>query len=334
MARHKRWIRILAGTVVVVVAGICLSDILLQKLLNLQSRPLDDSLRAKIHSLLLEPPRRPGIVIAGDSRAERQVIPEVLKKGLGVDTVNVAVAAGELIATTKALRQDGVLAHQPLLVVSVTCFQVNDGALDQDSISMDCLMAMRWTDQMLIFRKKLPEMTYRKLQMYGRCLRARLGLTATRKKPYPDDGFVGFDTVLDVSSNPGGGLIMEPAKITHPWYKDLAFGGRKWRVFQTALADLAGTGCPILLFSGPSSPVWHEKSDHTFVDAAERQYAQMIEQEAAQYPNVHFLDFHTGWTDEFPNASFYDIQHLNRTGATKLSEILCQEIQRLHLLSQ
>jgi len=267
------------------------------------------------------------VIVAGDSRAQRQVIPEVLRRELGVDAVNVAVAGGELISVAKALQRYGLSEKRPLLILSATVFQVNDGAIDHDAISMDCLMAMRWIDQMAIFHEKLPEMAYRKIRMYKRCLGTKCGLSSVRKKHFVEDGFMGIDGTFDIS-----GMRAHPERIKHPWYENLRLDGRKWRVFQTALREIAGSGCPVLLYNGPSSPAWRQVSRNTFMDAAEEQYSRLLQREAAQYPNVHFLDFHSGWIDEFPDAMFYDIQHLNRTGAEKLTLVLCDEAKRLHLL--
>lgn len=310
----------------VVAAGA--ADILLPRWLDLDREPLDEDLVQKVHSLLIEPGRVPAVIVAGDSRAQRQVIPEVLKRELGVDAVNVAVAGGELISVAKVLQRYALAERKPLLILSVTVFQVNDGATDHDAISLDCLMAMRWTDQIAIFREKLPEMAYRKIRMYKRCLDARCGLSSVRTKSFAEDGFMGIEGTFDIS-----GMAAHPERIKHPWYQDARLDGRKWGVFQAALREIAGSGCPVLLFNGPSSPGWRQLSRDTFMDTAEEQYSQMLQREVTQYSNVHFLDFHAGWLDEFPDAMFYDIQHLNRPGAAKLTIILSDEIKKLNLLS-
>jgi len=329
MRSHRKWIITLGATVGLLIVTAGAGDILVPRWLDVDREPLDEDLTQKVYSLLIEPGRVPPVIVAGDSRAQRQVIPEVLKRELGVDAVNVAVAGGELISVAKVLNRYALTEKKPLLIFSATVFQINDGAIDHDAVSLDCLMAMRWVDQIAIFREKLPELAYRKIRMYKGRLAARFGLSAMRKKHFAEDGFVGIDGTFDIS-----GMRAHPEKINHPWYKDLRLEGRKWRVFQAALREIAGTGCPVLLYNGPSSPGWRQLSRNTFMDAAEKQYSHMLEREAAQYPNVHFLDFHGGWIDDFPDAMFYDIQHLNRTGAAKLSMILSDETKRLNLLSR
>ena len=329
MRSHRKWVRTLGATVVTLVVMACAADMLLPRWLDLDREPLDEELTQKVRSLLIEPGRVPAVIVAGDSRAQRQVVPEVIRRELGVDAVNIAVAGGELISVDKVLKRYALSEKKPLLIISATVFQVNDGAIDHDTISMDCLMAMPWIDQIAIFRQKLPEMAYRKIRMYKRCLGAKCGLSSERTKRFVEDGFMGIDGTFDIS-----GMAAHPERIRHPWYQDLHLEGRTWHVFQAALRDIAGSGAQVILYNGPASPAWRQLSRNTFMDAAEDQYSRMLERDAAQYPNVHFLDFHGGWIDDFPDTMFYDIQHLNRTGAAKLSTILCNEIERLNLLSR
>jgi len=317
----------LGVTIGLLIVGASAADILLPWWLGLDRQSLDDDLVQKVYSLLIKPGRSPAVIVAGDSRAQRQVIPEVLRQELGVDVVNVAVAAGELVSVAKVLRQDALRGKRPLLIISATLFQINDGAIDHDTLSMDCLMAMGWIDQIAIFRQKLPEMAYRKIRMYRGCLAMKLGLSSVRTKHFAEDGFMGIEGTFDPSC-----MAARSERIKHPWYQNLDLEGRKWRVFRAALREIAASGSKVLLVNGPSSPVWKQLSRDTFMDAAEKQYSQMLEREVAQYANVHFIDFHNGWTDELPDESFYDIQHLNRTGAVAFSKILCNEVKRLDLL--
>lgn len=318
--------------VVLLVSGSILCDILLQACLDLEHQPLDRDFARKVYNLLVAPKRTPRILITGDSRAERQMIPEVFQQQLGVDAVNVALRSGELISIVKIFQKYGILETKPILVISATIFQVNDGAVDHDTIGLDSVMAMRWIDQVVLFRKKLPEMAYRKIQAYADCLEAALRDTDIREKRYPEDGYVGIDRNVDASVNLADYIDLDPDKMKHPWYQDLRIDGKRWQVFREALDRLAESGSPIIIINPPSSPLWQEFSEGSFIDAAERQYSQMLDREAARYPNVYFLDMHSGWRGAFTNAMFYDIQHLNRTGGTKLSQMLCDEILRLKIL--
>ena len=45
------------------------------------------------------------IIIAGDSRAERQLIPKVIKSETGINTINIAVSDGDLISTIYSIKK-------------------------------------------------------------------------------------------------------------------------------------------------------------------------------------------------------------------------------------
>jgi len=61
-------------------------------------------------------------------------------------------------------------------------------------------------------------------------------------------------------------MAAHPERIKHPWYKDLNLNGRKWRVFQAALGEIAASGCPVILYNGPSSPSWRQLSRDTLIN--------------------------------------------------------------------
>jgi hypothetical protein len=330
MLGHRTWLGTCAATALSLVVMASVADIVLPRWLNLREEPLCEPLVDKVETLLIEPGRTPAILVAGDSRAEWQIVPQILQRELGVDAVNIAVGGGEFISTTKVLRRYGLTEGKPLLIISVSSSLVNDGSVP---VQTDVLMAMGWIDQLWISRADLAEMVHRKFQVYSKCLRARTGWFATKRKKakhFSDDGFREVDMTLD-ASNPKA-IPIVAGKILHPWYKDLHQDGLRLQVFRAALADVAGTGCPVLLLNGPCSPAWRQLTRDTFVDDAERNYVRMIQQEAAQYDNVRVLDFYDGWIDEFPDAMFADIQHLNPAGARHFTMILCDEIRRLNLL--
>jgi len=332
MARHRKWLRRLFAAIVLLITGNILCDILLQVCLDLEHEPLERDFERKVYNILVASKRTPRILITGDSRAERQIVPEVFQQQLGVDAVNVALRSGELVSIDKIFQRHGILETKPILVISATIFQVNDGAVDHDTISLDSVVALPWVDQMVLFRKKLPEMAYRKIQAYADCLETSLRGSDIRKKHYPEDGYVGVDRTLDASVNLADHIDLDPDEMKHPWYQDLRIDGKRWQVFREALGRLAESGSPIIIINPPSSPLWQEFSEGSFIDTAERKYSRMLDNEAARYPNVYCLDMHSGYRGAFTNAMFYDIQHLNRTGGTKLSRMLCDEIRRLKLL--
>ena len=67
-------------------------------------------------------------------------------------------------------------------------------------------------------------------------------------------------------------------------------------------------------------------SDHTGIGPETREFAERLAQEAEKYENVFFLDFYSKSTEEFTDALFYDLQHLNRVGSEYFTEIITRTI--------
>ena len=327
MTPYRTWLKIFFATAIAIPILAAAADILLQRGLGLRQVPLDPDMERKVFSLIVAPKASPAVIVAGDSRAERHVVPAVIEERLKTSAVNVAVSSGEMISVAKTFDRYDILADKPILILSATSFQYNNGAIDHDSLSMDSVVEMPWIQQIQVCREKLPELAYRKIRMY-----LELGKKKKLLKDYPEKGFVGVDTVLSATLDQLSGIGLEPGKTRHPWYKDLRPGQPKAIILADAIDRLAQSGCPIVLFTPPVSPVFREYIKGTWIDQYEREYSAFLKRTADRHSNIHFLDFYQNWTDEFPNDQFYDIQHLNRTGAQKLTAILCDRIAEWRLL--
>ena len=60
------------------------------------------------------------VIVAGDSRAERQVMPAIIERRTGWRTVNVATTAGDLITLSHAARRHGLPPAARVLIVSAS----------------------------------------------------------------------------------------------------------------------------------------------------------------------------------------------------------------------
>jgi len=89
---------------------------------------------------------------------------------------------------------------------------------------------------------------------------------------------------------------------------------------------MASSGHKIVLFNPPACPAWLELSENTVFDAAERQFSDLLRQEARKYGNTFFLDFYSEYRENFTDDMFYDLQHLNRNGSERFTEIISEEI--------
>lgn len=293
----------IASTLIVVVRA--------EQSLALRDGVFDGQLEGKLDALLAD-----GIVVivAGDSRAEEQVIPAEVEARTGLRAVNVATAAGDLVTLSNALKRRGIPASARALIVSTSLFQVNDGAIDPPYISTACFLNMTAWERAKIYLDRLSTpsspLDFRFVE------EPPVAMTGARLREH---GFIANDKTLSLP-------LPKVLLNAHPWYRSLSLHGARWRVFREALGRLAATGLRIYLVDPPVSPAWRAYTAGTFVDAAEREFAGMLDKAALTWPTVRALDFYTIPEPTLGNEQFADIQHLNGTGAQRFTQILLDRI--------
>ena len=253
-------------------------------------------------------------IVAGDSRAERQVAPAVVEACAGWKTVNIGTNGGDLVTLHNAVRRHGLPPAVRVLLISTSVFQVNDGAIDPGYVSTACFLNMTGWERLAVYADRLGSPW------------APLEFTLTERPPVPPTGprfrELGFLGVQGRLSLPLPKMLLE----NHPWYRKLSLRGARWRIFRETLERLAQSDRQIYLFQPPISPAWRAYTEGTFVDKGEREYIAMLTGAAAAHRNVRFLDFYSEADPRLGNDQYYDIQHLNRHGAEVFTRILCDRV--------
>lgn len=254
-----------------------------------------------------------GVVIAGDSRAERQIVPSVIAASLGTPAVNLATDAQDLITFRNAVWRHGWPASAGTLIVSTSVFQVNDGAIDVGYLSTPALLHLTRLERFGIYADRLGHPVS--------------PLAFNFREPSPSAPSVeirdalGFAAVHQRLRTPLPRIQLNE----HPWYRRATIDGARWRVFQGALADLASTVPRVYVMVPPVAPAWRRYTANTFVDRAERAFAAQLQTLVQRWPHVRVLDFYRedpGLGDEW----YSDIQHLNADGARVLSGMIAREV--------
>ena len=255
-----------------------------------------------------------GVIIAGDSRAERQIVPAVVEAITGRKAANIGVNAGDLVTFANALKRHQVPSAGRALIVSTSLFQANDGAIDPGYISTACFLNMTLRERLNVYADRLSSplspLDFSLIEGEPKAITdRRLG----------EQGFFGVDRHLELP-------LPEVLLDNHPWYRNLSLHGARWRVFEEALDRVAASDFRIYLIQPPVSPAWRAYTAGTFIDGAEREYGAMLSLVARKYANVRFLDFYSDPDARLGNDKFYDIQHVNRSGAETFTTILIQRI--------
>lgn len=279
--------------------------------LGLRDGVFDQLLEGKLRALVSDDT---AVIIAGDSRAEREVVPAIIEARTGWRTANIGTTAGDLVTLSNALKRHGIPRAGRMLIISTSLFQVNDGAIDSPYISTACFLNMTAWERVRLYADRLGSpwspLDFRFVEGQPAVI------TGARLR---DQGFVGIDKTLSLP-------LPKTLLNRHPWYRSVSLHGARWRVFGEALERLAASGLRIYLFQPPISPAWRAYTAGTFVDTAEREFSGMLGPAASAYSNLRFLDFYSVPDARLGNDQFSDIQHLNRAGAEKFTGILMDRI--------
>lgn len=262
------------------------------------------------------------VIVAGDSRAETQVVPEVIERATGLRTANVATPAGDLATLSRAIGRYGALARARALIVSTSIFQVNDAVIAPGYLSTACLLDMTLVEKLVVYRRAPGQLLATLATVPFERVQGTEAAPAASYEPCRWKGFVGREGTLKLPVS----ILLDPHTTEHVWYRDQHLHGARWRVFRNALGRLAASNVRVFLLQAPVSPAWRAYTTGTFVDRAEREFSGMLAETAGRYANVRFLDFYTQPDQRLEDGMFYDIQHLNTAGAVIFTQILVDRI--------
>lgn len=325
MKSYKRWTILTLLIFLGLLALLILTDLALTLSLPLDKAVFEEEFEEKVRSLLLcEDGNEVDVILCGDSRAERQLVPDVVERMTGLSAVNVATKGLDLVTIANCFKKYSILQRRDsIFVISASIFQVNDGAVGEGYTTPACIFNLKWTDQIRLYKKYLPYLVNKKIEYYIDYLMSNGESAGASGKDIPEKGYVGIDKAMKLEND---NLNMDLNKVAHPWYKDFTFPGRKWEIFQKALEEIASHGHKVFIFAPPGCPAWLKLTEDTHFDAAEKEFAVQLAQEARKYENVFFLDFYSESREIFTNEMFYDLQHLNRAGSIRFTEIVSERI--------
>lgn len=271
-----------------------------------------------------------GIVVAGDSRAKSQIVPAILAEATGRRCINVAEnldLGGDLATLANALRRSpAALASRPLLIVSVSMEQVNDGGIarapsatlfnlrpaDHARLALDHPLrypAFLWSRWLPAVRRELRHL--RDGTAFACDDDARIHPVAARTL-----GFHGLPRI-DFIERPKAHLAAS----------DYTLDGARWRIFRASLATLASLPLRgIVLVNGPIDSARYLRMSGGAAWRAQERFAAQVGAEAARHPGVRYWDFRAAMPDP---SLYYYADHLLEEGARRYSGLLGERLRSL-----
>jgi len=286
-------------------------------------------LRARV--LTLTRTVRPCLIVAGDSRAQVHVRPDVLATHFNLPTgatVNIGMPAcgpSAVLAAYRELRDR--FAPHPLMILSVSFYCVNDGVQDDLFIRDESVWSMNFAQRigMLPLERALASVFLPERALLQ-------ALTNGRHVPgdrvVKEGGFV---------AKPAGGAdgfshqaVSEQLQgVAVGWFGTPQIDGFRWHRFVKDLQELRDLGVHVVLLDGPVHPSFWEGIADTPRYAAYKRFraklaalGQRLDMPVLEYDGevLHGLD---------PDQAYFNLTHLSRTGATRLSEQIAADLRDL-----
>jgi hypothetical protein len=263
----------------------------------------------------------PDIIIAGDSRAERQVIPKLINSRFNMKSINIATSNGDITTTYYALKKHDLLDKPITVIISASFYQINDSAIDRGYISMAEVINMSVLDKYMIFKAHPSELYSLYASGFMSMLQKKAINSLTEKSLLNDLGFLAVTGNLKLPIN----YSVDPMTTSHAWYKNMSIRGVRWRIYRETLKMMGSSKCNFIIYQPPVSDAFRSKVRNSEIEKYEKEYSRMIIDEVGKYNNIKVLDYFSQNPPVLSNVDYYDPQHLNKTGAEKFTIYLMQD---------
>lgn len=301
---------------------------------HLKKEPFRDSVERRIAALALTSPEKQ-VIIAGDSRAEIQIISPLLDSLTNTRSVNVAAGGCDLVTTYNALERNGLLTDGKVVILSVSLFQINENAFTPNIPSVASLLNMSPSESARLIAAN----TDRALAPLQRCARAitsKALADMARLLPSSIHGNAGLQEspsrVLHGKIDFDDPGVLDPLKINSEYYRNLEIRGINREIFIRTMRKIGKSKGRFVIFHGPMSPRWRAATMGSFVEKAEMEFSSLLEEEARRHPNITFLDLYQEMRDSIPEELFHDSAHLNAKGARIFTMMLSHKLWQAHAL--
>jgi hypothetical protein len=287
---------------------------------------MDADLEAKINTFLPEG-NTVELIIAGDSRAERQLIPSLFKSERNLETVNIAKDVGDVMSLVYANKKYEFADSGKVFVLGLSSLLTNDGAYKNWFMSQSSITEIGIVKQLLLFKSDYMENWYRRMSLiWDDLINDKRGIGLLQEDiRIKYSGYIPIDKQLDIESFSKNNL--NPKTTEHLWYRKPNNNGIRKTVFEKSLEQFSKTGVTIVVIQSPMAPAWRSYVGENYMHRLELDHSRLLVELAARYKNVWAIDFYTKQPSIFTNELFYNATHFNKTGAITFTKAVIDSLR-------
>jgi hypothetical protein len=264
----------------------------------------------------------PTIIFAGDSRAERHLVPQIatdiLNQPMG-KIVNIALAGADPLMLLPIVRNNPKTFKNALVIISMSANQFNDGALKRGYFSKSMISKLSYSQQ---FEAFFPS-HIKTLQDYYKTAIIQLFTSPQPPKRLFESsyGFMAVDGKLDSES-----LNLYRLK-KNPWYKNFKISNTKKQLISSALQQINMQCGSLFVISAPFPPSYLKIIKGEDLDQFEIDFQQQLK-ETCNHLDILYHSFQN--IEGLHDHHFYDSSHLNVEGAKIFTKHLIKSPQFIY----
>ena len=293
---------------------------------------MDPDLEGKINSFLPEE-NNIELIIAGDSRAERQLIPALFEAEFEKPSVNIAKDVGDIISLLYANEKYNFMDSTKTFVMCISSLVTNNGVYKNWFMSQASITEMGLIKRILFFKGDYPENWYHRMGIIWKNIQINLhgisldddDVRLNNSGHLPIDKKFNIEKLLEIDLN--------EETTEHLWYRKPNNNGIKRQLFEESVKQLAETGAKIVFIQAPMSPTWRELTGNNFMHKLEADHSTLLKSLASQYDNVWSIDYYTDQPEIFTDEIFYNATHMHATGAQLFTKTVIDSMKVKSILN-
>jgi hypothetical protein len=288
--------------------------------------------RASKMGVLLKETPMPKVIFAGDSRAEKHLIPSVFANQ-GIPTINIATSSATLWSVVRHMEVTNVHRSPAIFIISVSIFDVNDGAIHVGGYSPEQFFAFTPFERLSVFGMSYFMNAHKNLAMARATVQFDQLLSRSLASEYfLESGFNRIDEKHELKCN-AVHFHSNTATGDYEWYKNVKLTGAKWRLFTEAVQKLATWPGKFILYLSTVPPYYRDCIAGSYVEQADIEFSNNIKDLVAPLKNVSFEDLSKVDAFKVLSDEYYnDRWHLNPQGAEIFTKIWLTALQTKKLL--
>ena len=259
------------------------------------------------------------IIIAGDSRANRQLDPKLLHDITSLNVINISQDGHDLYAVSKMLLD--LHLEEKTIVLSASSWQLNDGSLEGDHFRIESFIDLAFVDKIKLYKNDVHKLYRKQAQLF-------LISLISRSNTVND-----YDSTRRINFGYKKTTCLSQIKMDADFFKNHFayinpnYNGIKKQLLVKALINLNSLRkCRILIYNGPVSNLFRNAAKANGIFNLELTYDSTMRSLTKNIANLKFISFLNNMS--IPDDDFYDGQHLCESGVPIFTNMVAQELRK------